>query len=645
MSPSPNKLGANRRQVIAGVGGAAAVGLAGCAGDGGDGGDGAAPDPVSDRVTVNPDDIVEGGEFRSAIGANVDSFDYPYSSSASSTAVMNLMYEGMITTGANAEIYPWLAESYERTDLQDIDRTAYESYMVEADYDDEGVPQLDRQIVISHPDNDPSSGSGQFLTVEEAPDAIEDGTFGMRFEFSLHEGVTFHDGSEMTAADVVASYERVRGSTLSGQIYDSLLDIQADGDYTVELYAQVPDAFAILNIGGLPIYPEEKATLPPQEMDPRQGNEIAGTGPFQLDDFTNEEFFRFTAFEDYWFDTELKDWFDGPEDFPNGPAVDAVDLSIIADPASRSAALQNDELDLAYGLNSSTLTDYQESEEFNTSATNGAGYLFMQYPVRVAPFDDDRIRRAVNHLIPREDISSSIFQGWENPAYVPIPPVAAKDATTDYEAFEEEVRSSSDFDTERATELAQEAVDENDIETPIEVTIETNAENDDRVRVVQLIAESMNQTEFFDVSVETKAFNTLLQQILSPDYFETGNIVVIGLSGGFDPHGYIKAIHHPDNFAACCNFQNIDNQELNDALEQARYGTEAVSDPEVRRERYEEIQNMVLDMSANSYITHSRVVSVTRGDVRGFNTYPSTQSIFSYALYAPADEQIVYMDE
>ncbi len=119
---------------------------------------------------------------------------------------------------------------------------------------------------------------------------------------------------------------------------------------------------------------------------------------------------------------------------------------------------------------------------------------------------------------------------------------------------------------------------------------------------------------------------------------------MIGLSGGFDPHGYAKALHSPENIGGCCNFQRINIAALNDALENARYGVDVAQDPDLRRQRYETVWDIVMEQMANSYTTHSITTSVLTTEVVGFNTYPSTQGIIDYGLYAPADQQVTYLD-
>jgi ABC-type transport system substrate-binding protein len=379
-------------------------------------------------------------------------------------------------------------------------------------------------------------------------------------------------------------------------------------------------------------------------MDPRQGNTPQGTGPFQLEEFQDEGFARFSKFDDYWFDTSMKDWYDGPEDFPNGPVVDEVDVSIIPDPAQRSAALQSGELDHARGLNANTLPDFEDSEDYRLASSDGAGFTFMQYPVEVEPFNNAKIRRAINHLIPRQQIANEIFNGYENPANVPCPPIAARLGTTDYQQLQENLGSYSTYSVDRADELVEQAMEEQDIETPIEVTIRTNANNDNRVSTVELIAQAVSQSEYFEGDTETVAdLVTLIGQLYQPSFAEEGIFTFVGLSGGFNPHGYAKAIHHPDNYLQCCNFQNINIERLNEGLQEARYGTDVVEDQQLRKQRYEDVWEIILEENANSYGTFSKTISVVTDAVKGFNSYPSVQDVIGYGLYSPMEQQITYL--
>ncbi len=637
-----SELPIDRRRLLQGITAAGVVGIAGCLGGNGD----EDPEPIdpSDALeyeTVDPADIQEGGTLEVGLQANPVSFDPPYSTEAPATLVQNLFFESLIATDIEGNVYPWLARSYELVETNDIDRMAYEEYMVEIPYDDEGTPETEDQIVITHPDNDPDDGEGLFLTVNETQDAVDDGTFGMQFRYELHEGVTFHDGHELTADDVVNSYRRYENSDVSGQTFDQFLHAEAVDDYTVDLYGQIPDAEAERDLPVLVFHPDQ-VDLDDGDLDPRNGNEPIGTGAWVFEEFDDENYLVVTRNEDYWVDLDEFEWWDGPADFPNAPVIDEIDMEFIGDDSTRAGALENEEVDITYNLIAETRSSFYRDDDFDVSAAPGSGYTFMQLPVNVEPWDDERVRRAFNHLIPRTEITESIFDGWAVEAWVPLAEVAAANGTTDYDQLMDDLREYNEYDPERAQEL----IDEAGVETPIEVTVYTNSDNQDRVNAVELVVESMNQSELFDANLETPGdISTLVETIQVPEFQEEGAIAVVGLSGTYNPDSFVTAVHHPDNYLQCCNYQNIDFPELTEASEDALFGVDVAEDPDLRRERYDEVWRLLLEINANSFIEYELTTATYNSNVvKGFNMASFPESMLSYGLYAPQDEHITYVD-
>ncbi|WP_236544806.1 ABC transporter substrate-binding protein [Salinirussus salinus] len=643
--------------MLGALGAAGVTTLAGCPGGGGNGdgdgdgdGGGGGTQTQAQQQTATPsevDEIVEGGTLNVGLTSNPSSFDPPYSSGVPSTLVQNYFFESLVASDQQGNLYPWLAESYEVAEVQEIERTAYEDYMTTAPVttNEDDVPVIDtpEQVVVQHPDDSLEPGSDvRVLLRDGASQAASDGVFGMRLRYNLHEGVTFTNGEEMTSEHVVRSYDRVENSQISAQYFNTLLAAEAVDEYTVDLYAQVPDAEAER---ALPYYvfSLEQVDLAGGDLDPRQGNEPIGTGAWNFESFEDGSSFTVSRRDDYWMDdvgVENKEWFDGPEGFPNGPVVDEVNHRFISEDAQRAAALQENEVDVAHGLTASAQTNFQESSDFQTKAIETGGYLFMQYPVEVEPFDQQDVRRAVNHLIPRQRMVDNIEQGWARPAWTPLPELAYGAGTTDPEALEENLRPMNEYDPQRAQELINNA----DVETPIEVQIETNSDNQNRVQKVQAIAQAMNATDLFEVNVETFEFGDFVGRILDPNYYQEGHIAVIGLSGTFNPGSFVDATHDFANFAQCCNFQRINFESINEGIENARFDSAVVGDQQERASRYDELWQEVVELSANSYLDIDLTVGVHNNDVNGFDAYPFPEGMYDYALYAPYSQQITYID-
>ena len=406
-------------------------------------------------------DLTEGGTMICGVGANVDSFDPPYSSDTTSTLAQGFIFEGLTTTAIDGTVYPWLAESYELVDVQDVDRTDYEDYMRTVETE-EGAAVADRQIIIQHPEDNPAEEDEvRVLLPDDALEAAQDGTFGMQYRYHLHEGVEFHNGDELTSEDVVATYEYAENSLLAPQTFDSVLAVDAVDEYTVDIYAQIPDAEAERELPGLLILNANQLDeIEEGELDPRDGNDPIGTGPYEFSEFEDEQFAEYEKFDNYWVENvgvdEAFEWFDGPDEFPDGPVIDGFELEIIPDDSTRSGALQNDEIDITTGLATGTLDDFDASDDFIVHGVETGGYEYIQYPVNVEPFDDPRLREAINHLVPRENIVDNVLNGYGRPAWTDLPELAMDAGTTDADALEERIRPLNEYDPERAVELLEE---------------------------------------------------------------------------------------------------------------------------------------------------------------------------------------------
>jgi len=634
---------ASRRKLLGGLAGLTAASTAGCLGSfGNDGGEGGSPDPVRDRVEVDPDDITEGGELVFGLGGGVDSFDPAYSTSAPASNAYLLVYESIVTTDAAGEVYPWLAESWSLEETNEVDDrvSAYSDYMADAETNEDGAIVSDGQIVVRDSENT------RILTRDGAAEAVDDGTFGMRYRAELREGITFHNGEEMTAENVVGAYDVYANSDNAAQTFDSFLHAERVDDYTVDIYAQVPDAEAESQLP-VEVYPSEHIeNYPDTGKDPRNDVKPIGTGPYQLDSFTPEESAEFSKFGDYWLEDlglDSVDWWDGPDGFPDGPVLDSINIRMVTDDATRAAALNNGELDLTYGLSTDTYSDYREDDGFRLSVTNAGAYNFLQFPVTQEPWNSQKLRRGVNQLIPRETIAENVYNGYRNPAWAPLPEMAKKAGTQDYDTLTEDSRELTEQDVEAATELIQEAIDEMGVETPIEGTIETN-QSDDRVREVELIAQAMNQTDLFDINVETFEFNAFVGRILGPEYYKEGKLAFIGLSGTFNPGSFYDAVNDVANWQQCCNFNRVDTPELSDIADEARFSVDAVESEEFRGEKYDEVWQGLLEQVPNAYTVFGTNVAALSSDYKGHNTYTFSSSILPYGIHAPQDQQVSYLD-
>ncbi|MUW13898.1 peptide ABC transporter substrate-binding protein [Halorubrum sp. CBA1125] len=421
---------------------------------------------TSGGADTGPADRVEGGTLRGVVAAPIASFDPTRGVDTASRLAQSLLFEPLAATGRRGTVRPWLARDIDLLDVADVDRGAYAEHMREVDADEVDTPGDAARVVVRHPDDDPETDDRvRVLFASDAAAAAADGTYGMRYRCSLREGVTFHDGRELTAEDVVATYRRGARSPAMPEIADTLLAAVAVDEYAVDLYAQVPDAAALQTLSRLPVLSAAQIETvdrtdagAAREIDPRAGVSPVGTGPFALSSFEDGRSAAYDAVDEYWVRKQGVDaieWFDGGESFPDGPVVDRIELDVLVDAADRVAALRDGTVDVAYGLSPADLVAFDDDEDFRVHRTETGGYECVQYPVDVAPWDDPRLRRAVNHLIPRRAIAAAAAGGFARPAWTPLPAVARGPGTADADALDAAVRPANEYDPDRAVELLE----------------------------------------------------------------------------------------------------------------------------------------------------------------------------------------------
>lgn len=132
------------------------------------------------------------------------------------------------------------------------------------------------------------------LLAAAMPEVSED---GLTYTIPLREGVTFHDGSDMTAEDVVASLERWLEVASRGKQTAELVEgIEAVDDHTVRI--TLTKAYAPL-ISLLSLNNSAAIVIPYENAGDAELTEIVGTGPYKLQERAPDQYIQLVRFEEY----------------------------------------------------------------------------------------------------------------------------------------------------------------------------------------------------------------------------------------------------------------------------------------------------------------------------------------------------------
>src|SRR5712691_7756797 len=123
---------------------------------------------------------------------------------------------------------------------------------------------------------------------------------GRRVAIKLRQGVKFHNGKEMTSADVVPSLNRFgRMSTPGKALWKSVEAVEAKGPYEIVIHLKEPSGSLILGLGR----PNNGAAIYPKEVIDAAGDgqikEFIGTGPYRFVEHKPDRHIKLARFKEY----------------------------------------------------------------------------------------------------------------------------------------------------------------------------------------------------------------------------------------------------------------------------------------------------------------------------------------------------------
>ncbi len=275
--------------------------------------------------------------------------------------------------------------------------------------------------------------------------------------FTNKPGITFHDGAPLTAEDVKFTYDRISGigaynadgkfdSTITYTVAAVAGEITVVDERSVR-FPMTPDASAFGLMGtNAPAVPKH---IVEELGDEGYANNGVGSGPFKLESFEPGDLVRSSRFEDYHVEA-------GSTHRIHKPYIKELLQIVRPEPLSRVAALEAGEADLAVGLPPELVEAFVDSDDFRVESQFGPNNHHIAFntlrPLANGsfPFQDIRVRRAMNHAINIDAIIES-RTGREQRHY------GIASSSIGHITEEQKARLTYEYDPEQARALLAEA--------------------------------------------------------------------------------------------------------------------------------------------------------------------------------------------
>lgn len=414
------------------------------------------------------------------------------------------------------------------------------------------------------------------------------GDGGRTYNFTLRDDVTWHDGAEFGADDVVFTVREVRdGGLPTSHKFAGVEKVTAPDDRTVviELAEPAPALLDSLSNGILP----EHLLADKGIDDPEFGRAPVGTGPFRLERWEHREYAELRAFADY---------HEGP------PGLDEVVVAYVPDAATRLIRLRNGEVDAA------SLEPRQAAQAAQAAGDDGtrlavyptADYRGILFNMADGMFDDPAPRRAMNHAVDREAVVTTVLHGYGAPASGPLDRSAFHTGGDGY-----------GFDPDRVESIMADAGYRRNgdgiwtgDDGPVEFELTTFAEDGLRAAMIEVLATQLRE-QGFDVTAEPTPRDSV-------DWAEV-QAFLIGWGTPYDPDGSLYGPFHSTEALGKggSNYGSYANKKVDGALDRGR----RTGGTEERRDAYADLQRELVDDPPYVWVSYLDAVNAVPADLEG----------------------------
>lgn len=443
---------------------------------------------------------------------------------------------------------------------------------------------------------------------------------GLEYTFHLRKGVKFgktkyyKEAPEFTSKDVVFSFKRqydenepynkVGGAFkywLAMDMSNIVKDVVAVDKYTVKFLLKKPEAPFIANLAmdfAAILSADYAEFLLKKGKADDLAREPVGTGPFIFQSWKKDDRIIFTANKDHW---------DGR------PYLDRLILKVIPNNAVRAAELKAGQIHIMDFPNPAEVAELEKHPDIKIVKQEGLNVGYLAYNTERKPFDQKKVRQALNHAINVEGIVKSVYEGLGVVATNPIPPTIW--------SYNKNLKG-YDYNPEKAKKLLAEAGYPDGFETNLWAMPVPRPYNPNGRKV----AEAM-QADLAKVGVKAKIVSYDWGTYLKKSNMGEHDMVLLGWTGdNGDPDNFLHVLlskHAADPKPA-------QNRAMwkNDAFTALTDEAKITADVAKRTELYEKAQVIFEEEAPWKTIAHSIVVEPMLNKVMGFKLDPTGKRRF-----------------
>lgn len=403
-------------------------------------------------------------------------------------------------------------------------------------------------------------------------------------EMTIRKGVFFHNGEELKAHDVKFSLERMMMSPEVNYIVYGIDSIEIIDDYKIRINTKGPHGALLNNLSHIAASIISKGAV--QVSGKNYGSTPIGTGPYKFVKWNRGETIELERFDKYYL----------------GKAnIEKLTFEIVSGSDNRVEYLKRGEIDIAYDIDQTNKEDVFDSDSLRLIEGPSLEMDYLGFNLSKKPFDDKRVRKAINHAIDVDRIINNELKGIAQRANSPIGPrVFGHNPDLEY----------YNHDIQKAKRLLREAGYMDGFNSNIFIN-----NNPLRIRIAK---EIQRQLKILNINIDINIleWGEYLDKTASGqhDMFISGWIAITEDAD----YGLYPIFHSSKINNASGNRFYYKNQEVDRLLEEGSKST----DMERRQEVYNKAQEIIVDDAVGVFLYYPTQNVALQKYIRDFSLHP-----------------------
>ncbi|MFH1096954.1 MAG: ABC transporter substrate-binding protein [Candidatus Desantisbacteria bacterium] len=419
---------------------------------------------------------------------------------------------------------------------------------------------------------------------------------GKSYTFYLNNDVKFANGRLLDANDIKYSFERILNPETKSPrrwVFKDVLGADKTEDGVVEGFV-VKDAYTFQIILTKPFSPflgflaMPAGYIVPIEEVKKWGEDfsehVVGTGPFKMTKWVHDDVLVLEKNTEY---------------FDKKPEVDGIEYRIIPEELTAMAEFESGTLD-AIGLPMTEFERFTTTEKWKKNIVGQVGLnaYYLGINCQKKPFDDVRVRQALNYAIDKKAILETVLQNQGVLSHGSIPPILPG-YNCKLPAYERNVQ--------KAKELLKDAGCQN---LSLKIYQKPSREALNITEVIQSQLKDVGITAEI-VQIEWSALKEMINQGKCDTFY------LAWLADYPDAENFLAPLFHSANFGAGGNRAQYKNEKVDKLIETAQ----ATSDEKKRNKIYQQIETIIHDDAPWVFLWHQKEFAVHQSWIKGYKCF------------------------